>query len=533
MLNKIGFDKKIYSGIVLIVLISILSMGWIILWRFEPDSSYFNLFTSIGLGAGVAVFLALVMTWFLSRQILSPMHLLAEMAHKVAEGDLEAKFNYPAKDDIGRIVNAVYDMVATVKLKMGQSDGILQGLVVPYLFVDTEEKVISTNQECLQMLELEGKPEDYLGQTLAQVFYNDSSRATAVGRAMNEGLEFRNLDVEIQGHKGGVVNVLANVFALKDTDGSLIGGICLYIDQTQVKEQAQILAEKNDSVMQVIDDVNAVAVEVTASLKQLSCLVEQVSKGSALQKDRVAETATAMEEMTATVIEVARNAVFADNSAEEAKKTAAIGAEVVNSAVDSISKVQGQTDELHRNMDGLGRQAQSIGDIINVISDIADQTNLLALNAAIEAARAGEAGRGFAVVADEVRKLAEKTMSATKEVGQAISNIQGSTKASVANTQAMVQLVTESTDKASQSGESLRSIVQMVARTSDQVSSIATASEQQSASSEEINRAVEEINRISSDSASDMDLAAQALQELSVQTEKMVQLIRKLHVSEN
>ncbi len=239
-----------------------------------------------------------------------------------------------------------------------------------------------------------------------------------------------------------------------------------------------------------------------------------------------------MEEMNATVLEVAQNAVYAATSAEEAKKTAAKGAEIVNDAVTSIGKVQHQTDELHDNMDGLGRQAQGIGDIINVISDIADQTNLLALNAAIEAARAGEAGRGFAVVADEVRKLAEKTMSATKEVGQVIGNIQKSTTASIENTRVMVQLVTESTDKASQSGKSLHSIVQMVAQTSDQVSSIATASEQQSASSEEINRAVEEINRISSESAEDMDMAAQALQELSAQTEKMVQLMRKLQVSE-
>ncbi len=270
MLEKIGMNKKLYSGILVIVTVSMLSMGWIIVWRSGSDSSHFDLIVSIIVGSAVAVFVALVATWILVRRVLVPLHLLEEMAHKVVEGDFEANFNYQARDDVWRAKEAVHSMVATIKRKTGQSEGILQGLVVPYLFVDTQERVLSTNQECLQMLELEGKPEDYLGQTLAQVFYNDSSRTTAVGRAMDEDTEFRNLDVEIQGHKGGIVNVLANVFALKDMDGNLIGGICLYIDQTQIKNQAQVLAEKNDSVLRVVEDVNSISKKITAALDHLS-----------------------------------------------------------------------------------------------------------------------------------------------------------------------------------------------------------------------------------------------------------------------
>ena len=131
-------------------------------------------------------------------------------------------------------------------------------------------------------------------------------------------------------------------------------------------------------------------------------------------------------------------------------------------------------------MGELGKQAQGIGQIITVIEDIADQTNLLALNAAIEAARAGEAGRGFAVVADEVRKLAEKTMSATREVVDFVGAIQDCAQKNVVATDSAVKLVEESTGLAGQSGEALHAIVGMVQRTADQVRAIATASEEQS-----------------------------------------------------
>jgi hemerythrin len=297
---------------------------------------------------------------------------------------------------------------------------------------------------------------------------------------------------------------------------------------TTAKEQelrtAELLSRMNDAAAKALAVSESVMNESSSLLTQ----AEQVAQGAQHQRDRMIETATAMEEMNATVLEVARNASSAASSAEGAKGKALTGAEGVRSAVSSIETIRQRILELRESMTRLGQQADSIGHIMNVISDIADQTNLLALNAAIEAARAGDAGRGFAVVADEVRKLAEKTMSATKEVGDAVDSIQAQARENIAAVESAAAGIEESTLAAAASGRYMDEIVGIVDVTASQVESIATASEEQSATSEEINRAVEEVNRIANETAEGMAVATTALSALTELSSELDEVIRQM-----
>jgi len=285
---------------------------------------------------------------------------------------------------------------------------------------------------------------------------------------------------------------------------------------------------KAEGMIEAAGQLEKVVEVISSASEQLSAQVEQSSRGAEQQSARVAETATAMEEMNSTVLEVAKNASQAAESSDQARKKAGEGSQVVSQVIEGIGTMQQVSVSLKEDMGALGRQVEGIGQVMNVISDIADQTNLLALNAAIEAARAGDAGRGFAVVADEVRKLAEKTMAATKEVGEAIRGIQDGAKKNLVNVERAVSAVEQATGLAKKSGESLTEIVTLVEQATDQVRSIATASEEQSATSEEINKSVEDINRISSETADAMRQSAQAVGELAGQTQNLRGLIDKM-----
>jgi methyl-accepting chemotaxis protein len=297
---------------------------------------------------------------------------------------------------------------------------------------------------------------------------------------------------------------------------------------TEAQQAQQAAEEGKNALMEASRRIEEVVDVATSASAELSAQITQSSRGADEQSNRISETATAMEEMTATVLEVAKNAAQAFQTSDDARLKAQEGEGVVGQVVKGIGEVQKQALALKEDMGTLGKQAQGIGQVLNVISDIADQTNLLALNAAIEAARAGDAGRGFAVVADEVRKLAEKTMTATTEVGDSIRGIQDGTRKNMDNVDRAARTIEEATSLANKSRDALDAIVKLVDQASDQVRSIATASEEQSSASEEINRAIEHMATISSETARSMAQAAQAVSELANQTNVLQNLVQDM-----
>ena len=295
-------------------------------------------------------------------------------------------------------------------------------------------------------------------------------------------------------------------------------------------QEAQKAAEgaKREGMLAAARRLESVVEAISTASTQLSAQIEQSDKSAQVANARLSEAATAMNEMNSTVQEVARNAAQASTMSSNTRSQAEAGADIVQRSLGSIKMVHEMSSELKKDMTQLNEHAQSISNIMSVISDIADQTNLLALNAAIEAARAGEAGRGFAVVADEVRKLAEKTMASTTEVGSAIRAIQDSTAKSVQSMDHAVEQIEQATDFANQSGEALKQIVGDVETTADEVRAIAAAAEEQSAASDEINKSIVEVNDVVAQTAAAMNEAATAVNTLAGQSHELSDLIESM-----
>jgi methyl-accepting chemotaxis protein len=261
--------------------------------------------------------------------------------------------------------------------------------------------------------------------------------------------------------------------------------------------------------------------QATSSLRQEA---RDVSGGAEEQKACIDDTAASVAVMVEATVAVAKSAEQAAIAAEEARRRAGDGALVVDDCVAAIGKVSSQAASLKANMADLGRQAESIGQVMTVISDIADQTNLLALNAAIEAARAGDAGRGFAVVADEVRKLAEKTMTATAEVGKVIQAIQSGTFDNIRSMDTAAAAVEDATNLAGQSRAALGEIVTLSGAAAGQVGEIARASDEQVAASERIQTAIERIRDLSGRTTDGMVRSGATIEALGGEIEELIKL---------
>lgn len=254
----------------------------------------------------------------------------------------------------------------------------------------------------------------------------------------------------------------------------------------EIAHVSRMINQLIEELCNVISRISATSNQVAASAQQLLSTAGQISHGAENVAVQTATVATAGEEMSATSGDIAQNCQMAAEGAQRASQSARNGAEVVEKTVAVMGQIAEKVQESAKTVASLGARSDQIGAIIGTIEDIADQTNLLALNAAIEAARAGEQGRGFAVVADEVRALAERTTRATKEIGEMIKAIQNETKGAVAVMEQGVHQVETGTMEAARSGEALRDILEHVNAVAVQVSQIATAAEEQTSTASEI-----------------------------------------------
>jgi len=501
----------------------ILALGLVLCGVFA-GTTYVGGWIAYGVGAGCALVVTAIAAILFSRpevRLNKAMEALAE------DGDPETVLCDVDKGGLGNSICSIAKIMSESQRQTVFYEGALKGLGNPAFLCDAKGRIFLATKSLFDLLK---KPAtQVIGHTVSQAFYNKDETSVTEKVLKNKKAIEDIVDLELWDGRTVSVHLFTNL--VHDQGGQVVGVVSSFIDLTEQMGQRQEVEKQRERMALAGERVSGLAEHVASASELLSAAADDQAQGAQKQRNQTVSVATAMEEMTATVIEVAQNATATSEAADQAHESATEGVSMVSKAVSAINQVAESAEQLEREVGELDSQAGEIGRIINVINEIADQTNLLALNAAIEAARAGEAGRGFAVVADEVRKLAEKTMAATKEVEEAIGKIQTRSRHATASMRQTAKQVGESTDLSNRAGEALQHIMESIKGMVNRVAQIATAAEQQSVAAEEINSSIEEIAVIAGDADEAAGQAASATRDLAGLAQELLNVSKEFRDS--
>ncbi len=270
--------------------------------------------------------------------------------------------------------------------------------------------------------------------------------------------------------------------------------------------------------------------DVSSAATMLDTATEHMATGVEEAAMQVNSVAAASEEMSKTSSEIAHNCVVAVKSSEKASESANAGEKIITETIDVMNRINDRVRSSAKIIENLGQRSDQIGEIVGLINDVADQTNLLALNAAIEAARAGEHGRGFAVVADEVRKLAERTSEATNEIRETIQSMQAETKKAVISMEEGVNDVDKGTTEAAKSGDALKDILSQINKVTAEINQIAVSAEEETATTNEIASSIQQISEVMQETARRIQQNAEASAKLAGLSKRMNEMVGRFRL---